>query len=52
MREERRARFMELAEELSARRMKKKVGKTLRVLVDEVSVKIIGADGHDLWGEV
>ncbi|WP_250451654.1 30S ribosomal protein S12 methylthiotransferase RimO [Caballeronia sp. ATUFL_M2_KS44] len=90
VREERRARFMELAEELSAKRMKKKVGKTLKVLVDEVSaeggigrtaadapeidgvvyiapptkaskrykagdfvsVKITGADGHDLWGEV
>ncbi|KNH10035.1 Ribosomal protein S12p Asp88 methylthiotransferase [Candidatus Burkholderia brachyanthoides] len=86
------ARFMELAEELSANRMRKKVGKTLKVLVDEVStdggvgrtgtaadapeidgvvyiapatkaskrykagdfvsVKITGADGHDLWGEV
>lgn len=90
VREERRARFMELAEELSAQRMKRKVGKTLKVLVDEisaeggvgrtaadapeidgvvyiepakkaskrykagdfVSVKITGADGHDLWGEV
>ena len=74
----------------TAKRMKKKVGKTLKVLVDEisaeggigrtaadapeidgvvyiapptkaskrykagdfVSVKITGADGHDLWGEV
>jgi tRNA A37 methylthiotransferase MiaB len=90
VREDRRARFMELAEELSAERMKRKVGKTLKVLVDElsneggvgrtaadapeidgvvyiepakkaskrykagdfVSVKITGADGHDLWGEV
>ena len=90
VRDERRARFMELAEELSAERMKRKVGKTLKVLVDEisaeggvgrtaadapeidgvvyiepskkaskrfkagdfVSVKITGADGHDLWGEV
>lgn len=90
VREERRARFMELAEELSAERMKRKIGKTLKVLVDElsneggvgrtaadapeidgvvyiepakkaskrykagdfVSVKITGADGHDLWGEV
>jgi crotonobetaine/carnitine-CoA ligase len=90
VREERRARFMEVAEEVSAKRIAKKVGKTLNVLVDEinadggigrtaadapeidgvvyiapttkaskrykvgdfVSVKITGADGHDLWGEV
>ena len=90
LREERRARFMELAEQVSARRLKRKIGKNLRVLVDEltdnggvgrssadapeidgvvyieparkaskrykvgefVSVKITGADGHDLWGEV
>lgn len=75
---------------MSARRLQRKVGKTLRVLVDEVNqdggigrssadapeidglvyiappskpykrykagdfvlVKITGADGHDLWGEV
>jgi ribosomal protein S12 methylthiotransferase len=81
---------MEVAEEVSAKRIAKKVGKTLKVLVDEinadggigrtaadapeidgvvyvapatkasrrykvgdfVSVKITGADGHDLWGEV
>ncbi|TAL54696.1 30S ribosomal protein S12 methylthiotransferase RimO [Pandoraea sp.] len=90
VREERRARFMEVAETISARRLKRHVGKTLKVLVDEVnqdggmartmgdapeidgmvyiepttkaskrykagdfvSVKITGADGHDLWGEV
>jgi len=90
VREERRARFMEVAEQVSAKRIAKKVGKTLKVLVDEinadggigrtaadapeidgvvyiapaakaskrykvgdfVSVKITGADGHDLWGEV
>jgi ribosomal protein S12 methylthiotransferase len=90
VREERRARFMELAEQVSATRLKRKIGKTLRVLVDEfnenggvgrssadapeidgvvyiepsrkaskrykvgefVSVKITGADGHDLWGTV
>ncbi|MDE2609190.1 MAG: 30S ribosomal protein S12 methylthiotransferase RimO, partial [Burkholderiales bacterium] len=88
VREERRARFMEVAETISARRLKRHVGKTLKVLVDEVnqdggmarsmgdapeidgmvyiepttkaskrykagdfvSVKITGADGHDLWG--
>ena len=90
VREERRARFMEVAEEVSANRIQRKVGKTLKVLIDEVSeeggigrtaadapeidgvvyvepaakaskrykvgdfvsVKITGADGHDLWGEV
>ncbi|WP_394142986.1 30S ribosomal protein S12 methylthiotransferase RimO [Burkholderia multivorans] len=90
IREERRARFMEVAEEVSAQRIARKVGKTLKVLIDEVSdeggigrtaadapeidgvvyvepatkaskrykvgdfvsVKITGADGHDLWGEV
>jgi ribosomal protein S12 methylthiotransferase len=90
VRDERRARFMEVAEAVSAKRLKRKVGKTLKVLVDEVnanggigrsaadapdidgvvyiapaskpskrykagefvSVKVTGADGHDLWGEV
>ncbi|MFL6668181.1 MAG: 30S ribosomal protein S12 methylthiotransferase RimO [Burkholderia ambifaria] len=90
VREARRARFMEVAEEVSAQRIQRKVGKTLKVLIDEVSaeggigrtaadapeidgvvyvepatkaskrykvgdfvsVKITGADGHDLWGEV
>ncbi|MGN6667255.1 MAG: 30S ribosomal protein S12 methylthiotransferase RimO [Trinickia sp.] len=90
VREARRARFMEVAEEVSARRLKRKVGKTLKVLIDEVnadggigrtasdapeidgvvyvapaskaskrykagdfvSVRVTGADGHDLWGEV
>jgi ribosomal protein S12 methylthiotransferase len=90
VREARRARFMEVAEGVSAKRMARKVGKTLKVLVDEVnsdggigrtaadapeidgvvyvapptkaskrykvgdfvSVRITGADGHDLWGEV
>ncbi len=90
VREARRARFMEVAEEVSAARIARKVGKTLKVLTAEdnaeggsartaadapeidgvvyvepaakaskrykvgefVSVKITGADGHDLWGEV
>lgn len=33
---ERRARFMELAAEISAKRLKKKVGRTLQVLIDRV----------------
>jgi ribosomal protein S12 methylthiotransferase len=40
VREERRARLMQLQEVISARRLKAKVGKTLQVLVDEV-----GKDG-------
>ncbi|WP_153100382.1 30S ribosomal protein S12 methylthiotransferase RimO [Paraburkholderia hayleyella] len=90
VREERRARFMEVAEAVSAARIARKIGQTLKVLVDEtgadggigrtaadapeidgvvylapatkaskryktgdfVQVKITGADGHDLWGEV
>jgi len=90
LRDERRARFMEVAEAVSAKRMQRKIGSTLKVLVDEVTaeggvarsyadapeidgvvyiepsrkaskrykvgefvnVKITGADGHDLWGEL
>ena len=36
VREERRARLMRRQEKISARRMKRKIGTTLRVLVDEV----------------
>ena len=43
VREERRGRLMQLQEKISARRLKSKVGKTLRVLVDEVK-----ADGSAL----
>lgn len=94
VREERRARLMEVAEEISARRQRAMIGRSIKVLVDEVNrdggvarssadapeidgvvyvaptrrasqrhpqrykvgefvtVKITGADGHDLWGEV
>jgi ribosomal protein S12 methylthiotransferase len=90
VREERRQRFMQVQEAISAKRLQRKVGKTLKVLIDEVnqdggvgrsmadapeidgvvyvapaekpwkrykvgdivSVKIAGADRHDLWGEV
>jgi ribosomal protein S12 methylthiotransferase len=37
VREERRARLMRLQEKISRRRLKRKVGKTLKVLVDEVT---------------
>jgi ribosomal protein S12 methylthiotransferase len=39
VREERRARLMQVQEQISARRLKKKIGKALRVLVDEVGAK-------------
>jgi ribosomal protein S12 methylthiotransferase len=39
VREERRARFMQLQERISARRLAAKVGKTLTVLVDEVNAE-------------
>ncbi|VVD70304.1 ribosomal protein S12 methylthiotransferase [Pandoraea morbifera] len=37
VREERRARFMEVAEEISAQRQQRKVGTTLQVIVDEIN---------------
>jgi len=37
VKEERRARFMKLQEKISAKRLERKVGKTLTVLVDEVN---------------
>lgn len=48
VREERRARVMLLQEEISARRLQAKVGKTLRVLVDEVGAReAIGRSSAD-----
>jgi ribosomal protein S12 methylthiotransferase len=96
VREERRARFMEVQEAISARRIRRHVGKLMRVLIDDVNaeggvarsfadapeidgnvfiappqsasarmawrqkvrtgsfatVRITGADGHDLWGDL
>ena len=100
IREERRSRFMGVQEEISARRIRRHVGKRLRVLIDDVNpdggvarsfadapeidgnvfiappragdvrasariawrqkvkvgefaaVRITGADGHDLWGDL
>ena len=96
VREERRSRFMAVQEEISSRRIRRFVGRTLRVLVDAINpdgavarsyadapeidgnvfvmppqsisarmgwrqkmrvgafvdVRITGADGHDLWGEL
>lgn len=56
VREERRARLMRLQEEVSRRRLKRKVGKTLRVLVDEVTpagaVARSAADAPEIDGVV
>ena len=96
VRAERQSRFMAVQEEISARRIRRHVGRTLRVLVDDLNadggvarsfadapeidgnvfvspptsisgraawrqkmrvgvfanVRITGADGHDLWGEL
>jgi ribosomal protein S12 methylthiotransferase len=86
LKEERRARFMQLQEQISAQRLNRKVGKMLCVLIDAItdqgavarssadapeidgsvfiqnpgslkpgefgSVRVTGADAHDLWAEV
>jgi ribosomal protein S12 methylthiotransferase len=53
---ERRARFMELAAEISAKRLKKKVGRTLQVLIDRVDGTVAIArspsDAPDIDGVV
>lgn len=87
LKEERKARFMEVQERISAAKLQQKIGRTMTVLVDEVdeeedglccrsmadapeidgavfidgvagakagdflTVKIVDADEHDLWGE-
>ncbi len=56
VREERRARLMRLQEKISRRRLKRKVGETLRVLVDEVTpagaVARSAADAPEIDGVV
>ncbi|HVY05408.1 MAG TPA: 30S ribosomal protein S12 methylthiotransferase RimO [Burkholderiales bacterium] len=56
VREERRARFMAVQEKISARRLKSKVGRTLKVLVDEVgdgtAVGRSSADAPEIDGVV
>jgi ribosomal protein S12 methylthiotransferase len=56
VKQERRARFMELAAEISARRLKAKVGRTLRVLVDrvegEVAIARSASDAPEIDGLV
>ena len=56
VKEERRARFMQLQKKISARRLERKVGKTLTVLVDEVNtggaVARSSADAPEIDGVV
>jgi len=56
VREERRARLMQLQEKISARRLRRRVGQTLRVLVDEVgtegAVARSAADAPEIDGVV
>jgi ribosomal protein S12 methylthiotransferase len=53
---ERRARFMELSAEISAKRLKKKVGRTLQVLIDridgEVAIARSSSDAPEIDGVV
>jgi ribosomal protein S12 methylthiotransferase len=56
VKEERRARFMQLQEEISAQRLARKVGSTMTVLVDEVNrdgaVARSSADAPEIDGQV
>ena len=52
VKEERRARFMSVQEKISARKLKTKVGKTLKVLVDEPGVGRSSADAPEIDGVV
>jgi ribosomal protein S12 methylthiotransferase len=52
VKEERRARFMALQEKISTRKLKAKIGKTLRVLVDEPGIGRSSADAPDIDGMV
>ena len=56
VREERRARFMELQQQISAQRLQRKVGTVQRVLIDEVGPKVAtgrtAADAPEIDGMV
>jgi len=52
VREERRARFMKAQEKISADRLKRKVGKTIKVIVDEPGVGRSMADAPEIDGVV
>jgi ribosomal protein S12 methylthiotransferase len=52
VREERKARFMKAQEKISADRLKKKIGKTCQVLVDEPGLGRSAADAPEIDGVV
>ena len=52
LKEERKARFMALQERISARKLQAKIGRTLRVLVDEPGVGRSSADAPEIDGLV
>jgi ribosomal protein S12 methylthiotransferase len=52
VKEERRARFMALQAEISREKLQRKVGRTLRVLVDEPGVGRSSADAPEIDGVV
>jgi len=52
LREERRARFMQVQERISAQKLKRKAGKTIKVLVDEPGVGRSSADAPEIDGVV
>ena len=52
VKEERRARFMTLQEEISRKKLKAKIGKTLKVLIDEPGVGRSSADAPEIDGVV
>ena len=52
VKEERRRRFMAVQEEISSRRLRKKVGKTIEVLVDEPGVGRSSAEAPEIDGVV
>jgi ribosomal protein S12 methylthiotransferase len=52
LKEERRARFMQAQQKISARKLKAKVGKTVRVLIDAPGVGRSSADAPEIDGTV
>ena len=52
VREERRRRFMELQAGISAKKLKSKMGRTLKVLVDEPGIGRSSADAPEIDGVV
>jgi len=52
VKEERRARFMALQARISAAKLQRKVGKTLKVLIDQPGIGRSSADAPDIDGVV